>query len=102
MLPSQCGDYIINHDMRIPIKQPVFDGKYPSLCFPSRILVLVENRQETEQDTRKVIDDRPGDQGSRIRPVQRSHCDFHEFPWFWSTRILDITGFFHHFLVRFY
>ena len=47
------------------MKQPVFYGKYPSLCFPSRILVLVENRQETEQDTRKVIDDRPGDSRER-------------------------------------
>ena len=28
-----CGDYFINHEIRIPIKQPVFHGKYPALFF---------------------------------------------------------------------
>ena len=28
-----CGDYFINHDIRIPIKQRGFEGKYPRGTF---------------------------------------------------------------------
>ena len=32
--PTQLnGDYFINHETRIPIKEPGFNGKYPSFFF---------------------------------------------------------------------
>ena len=30
-------DYIISHDIRIPIKQPGFHGKYPRVFFVSNV-----------------------------------------------------------------
>ncbi len=37
--PTQlCGDYVINLEIRIPIKQPVFHGKYPrGPCFVAHL-----------------------------------------------------------------
>ena len=35
---------IINHDIRIPIKQPGFNGKYPSLCFCGSSEVTTRSR----------------------------------------------------------
>ena len=32
-LPRLCGDYFINHEIRIPIKQPGFEWKVISRCF---------------------------------------------------------------------
>ena len=32
-LPSYIGHYFINHEIRIPINQPVFHGKYPAVFF---------------------------------------------------------------------
>ena len=35
------GDYFINHDIRIPIKRPVFHGKYQFFLFAAQVVVLM-------------------------------------------------------------